>query len=999
MKLMKINTFFIAALALTVGCGGANYPDGDSITSSYSPDGIPFVVSDTTWRADMQGNHRAVVNVSAEEDAVVAVLPWRRADPRFDQKKVLVVSAVTGKEVKDVYIKTMTDELGEVVFRPESGVGEYLLYYMPYKYLKGWNDARYGKPWNHYLPAEYHSDESWLAEVMAGVDNITPCEVVRFESRSDFDFLTSMGTIATDEETAAIRASNTQNPAIFIEDRAFPIRLKEEIPVRWVTDGVHDNFKGGAMRNEYYTWQVAVWAHLGKVDNVKLSFSDFTNGSSIISSSEVTCFNQEGTNWDGSHLDFTVNVEKDKIQALWCGVQIPEDAKSGVYSGTVTITGDNIEARSVNVSIDVANEVLADKGDGDLWRHARLRWLNSQIGVDSLPVTPYDAMALEGATITASGKTVKLAANGLIESAVINDKEVFSAPVSFEVVTSKGTVSFDGGSLSAAKVSDGLVEWTSTEKKSGLEFTTTASMEYDGYIKYDIHVKSDGKIDVKDIKLVNSFSSYASKYFMGVGYKGGLRPAKNTFNWDGPYDSFWMGNELVGAHIEYRGGTYHGPLIQDYKPAPTPQWSNDGKGKVEEYSAAAGTSKVVASTGANTIDSKGLNFEFDVLLTPVKPLDPEKQFTQRYFHNLPVRFEKAAEEGANICNIHHARNLNPVINYPFIVRDSLIDFIKEHHEKDRKVKLYYTIRELSNYCKEIYAFSSLANEIYQPGPGYGTPWHTEHLIDGYKAAWYTELPGETADAALVTSGFSRYINYYLEGLRWMFENYEIDGIYMDDVSFDRTVMKRMRKIMEEYRPGSLIDLHSNTGYSIGPMNQYTDFFPYVDRLWFGESFQYNAMTPDEWFVTFSGVPFGQMSEMLQGGGNRFLGMVYGATGRHSYSQFNPAPMWALWDSFGIKDAEVVGYWSETPAVASSNPSILATSYVKDGKTLIAIGNFSDKDCESKITIDYKALGLDEKSVTVVAPEIKDFQGASELNTNPTVKIKAKEGIILQVSQK
>ena len=46
----------------------------------------------------------------------------------------------------------------------------------------------------------------------------------------------------------------------------------------------------------------------------------------------------------------------------------------------------------------------------------------------------------------------------------------------------------------------------------------------------------------------------------------------------------------------------------------------------------------------------------------------------------------------------------------------------------------------------------------------------------------------------------------------------------------------------------------------------------MDRLWFGESFKYNQMRPDEWLVTFSGIPFGVMSEMLQDGGNRFLGM-------------------------------------------------------------------------------------------------------------------------------
>jgi preprotein translocase subunit Sec63 len=74
---------------------------------------------------------------------------------------------------------------------------------------------------------------------------------------------------------------------------------------------------------------------------------------------------------------------------------------------------------------------------------------------------------------------------------------------------------------------------------------------------------------------------------------------------------------------------------------------------------------------------------------------------------------------------------------------------------------------------------------------------------------FTELPGRHSDAALVLTGFSLWINYYLEGLRWMFENYQINGIYMDDVSFDRDVVKRIRKIIAQYHPDALIDLHSN----------------------------------------------------------------------------------------------------------------------------------------------------------------------------------------------
>ncbi|MBW7892084.1 MAG: hypothetical protein H3C48_13890, partial [Chitinophagaceae bacterium] len=388
--------------------------------------------------------------------------------------------------------------------------------------------------------------------------------------------------------------------------------------------------------------------------------------------------------------------------------------------------------------------------------------------------------------------------------------------------------------------------------------------------------------------------------------------------------------------------------------------------------------------------------EFGLLITPVKEVNTVKHFSERYFHGDPQSFDKAALEEANIANIHHSLPLNPIINYPFQIRDSLIRYIDKQHQANRKVKLYYTIRELSNHAVEIFALKSLQHEIFVSGVGYGLPWHMEHLIDDYKPAWYTELPHQTSDAALVLNGFSRWINYYLEGLRWMYERYKIDGIYMDDVSFDRTVMKRIKKIAARYRPGALIDLHSNTAYSKGPMNQYTDFFPYVDGLWFGESFRYNQMSPDEWLVTFSGIPFGQMSEMLQDGGNRYLGMVYGATARHSWTgdKSSPVPVWRLWKSFGIEDAKMIGYWSEDRIVETSHPNVKSTAYVKEDKVLIALGNFDTSDVTVKLRINWDKLTANPSAYTLIAPEIANFQPATIFSSGDSIPVKAKEGWLL-----
>ena len=1003
----------VMAVLLTACSGGGAYPDGESRYQTFAPDGIPFKVAETQWKADQRGHHRAVVTVEENSsEGVMAVLPWRRPDLRIETKKVIVTDS-EDNEIKDVLVKNMTSEKGEVIFRPSAGTGTYYIYYLPYNWRSRYGDARYGKPWNDYIAPEYDGDKDWSERMAGKWDELPEVKVECFESVSGFNFWSPMGLIATEEEMAAVKAASGKDMVIFPEDRAYPIQLTYQLPAKW-TEAPKPEFKGYAMRNEYYVWQLGIWAAGKELGNVKVDLQGLKNGGSVIGPEEMTCFNLEGTNWDGKHLEFTVNVPQGRVQALWCGVQIPEDAKPGTYKGKAVVSADCVEPQEIEIAIKVSSKVLADKGDSETWRHSRLRWLNSTIALDNEPVAPFKEVTVNGNTVEATGKVVTVGPNGMVQDIEINGKKVLEKPQRLVVSTKSGDVVFNADNVKISKEAAGLVTWKASSEQQGIRFDLAGDMEFDGHMHFDINVSSDQDIAVKEVKLVSEYSAYSSEYMMGIGYGGGFRPVSHTYNWDGSFDSYWIGGVKAGLHTEFRGGTYHGPLIWDYKPEPTPVWSNEGKGTVTVTGAKGRPAIVTASTGSRVIGKDPVNYEFNLLITPVKDLDPKKHFSERYFHSNPADFDKAAEDGANVSNIHHAQKLNPYINYPYIVRDSLIAHIKHQHENGRKVKLYYTIRELTTHCEEVYAFHGLNHEIFVEGVGYGLPWECEHLIDDYKPAWYTSLDDirdgvlikeGDSDAALVLTPNSRFINYFLEGLRWMEENYDLDGIYMDDVSFDRTTVKRIRKILERYHKGALIDLHSNTGYSQGPANQYTEFFPYVDRLWFGESFQYDLMSPDDWLVTFSGIPFGVMSEMLQGGGNRFLGMVYGTTARHSWTDTknvkSPVPMWKYWDKFGIKDARMVGYWDPDCPVTTSDPEVKATAYIKDGTTLVSIGNFSSKDKTIRLTIDWKALGIDPAKASVTAPAIENFQeersfAPLRMTGIENLSVKAKEGWILLI---
>jgi hypothetical protein len=245
---------------------------------------------------------------------------------------------------------------------------------------------------------------------------------------------------------------------------------------------------------------------------------------------------------------------------------------------------------------------------------------------------------------------------------------------------------------------------------------------------------------------------------------------------------------------------------------------------------------------------------------------------------------------------------------------------------------------------------------------------------------------------------SRWHNYYLEGLDWLVRNVGIDGLYIDDVAFDRTVMKRARKILDRRRPGSLIDLHSwnhfngRAGYA-NCANLYMESLPYVDRVWFGEGFAYDKVAPDYWLVEISGIPFGVMGEMLQGGGNPRLGMVYGMTARLGWGG-DPRGMWRFWDAFGMAAAEMIGYWDPACPVKTSDPDVLATVYRAEGKALVAIGSWADKPRNVKLTIDWKALGLKRSAVAVTAPKIDGFQDACTFARDEAIPVPPRGGWLL-----
>lgn len=959
------------------------------------------------WNADSLGNHRVIVSVDKPADAVLATIDWRRRDLNPEAKNLIVVDAATGERITNVCRFTIDREQGEVVFQPQTVPGEYYIYY-----LKNVMSGSPYYPTVNYPAFENTASADWVKKnKLSGkkAPALPAAKVVQFQAINELNSFYPMEVIATSNETARLLKEHPgEKYILFTEDRKFPIRMTTDIPYKWIADNRHDFFYGQADKGEYYVFQLGVWAARSNVENLHVDFSALTNKATgeQIPASSFTCFNTEGTDVTGTVFEKNCSVDKGKVQALWVGTQLPEHLSAGTYQGTVTVSAANAESKTVQVSLNVSENVIANHGDNEPWRHSRLRWLNSQIGFDDEVIAPYTPLVMKDKTISCLGREIKLSDLGLPEHITSYFKETMTGigTNGRSVLAAPMELAADGGAwenlnFEITKHKQGAIAWKALNQNSRFLMDLEGEMESDGNIAYKVTLVAREDASVEDVALQTHLASGVGRYMMGLGEKGGYCPNDLRWKWDVEknQDAVWVGDVNAGIQIRLYDNKYERPLNTNFyhqKPLHMPvSWCNAGNGGIDIHNAADGT-RINAYSGKRSV-KKGdrLYYYFNLALTPFRPIDTDKQWRERYHHNYEF-LDGIQKRGANVINIHHANAINPFINYPFLRTKEMKAYIDGAHARDMKVKIYNTVRELSNSCVEMFALRSLGNEIFSEGPGGGFSWLQEHLDQNYIGAWF--VPG-LKDAAIVNSGISRWHNYYLEGLDWLMKNVGIDGLYIDDLAFDRMTMKRIRKVMNRTNPGAMIDLHSANQYNpkdgfANSANLYLEHFPYLDRLWFGEYFNYD-FPPEFWLVEVSGIPYGLMGEMLEGGGNPWRGMLYGMTGRSP--RVDNGPLWKLWDSFGMQNSEMIGYWVKDNPVKTGSEKTLATVYSHMGdKALISLATWEDTDAKVKLSIDWAKLGLDPSKVTLHAPAIENFQQETTWKPSDEIVVPKGKGLLI-----
>lgn len=763
---------------------------------------------------------------------------------------------------------------------------------------------------------------------------------------------------------------------LYLFDRVEKIIHFDDLSILDDKHKIEDSAETIMSENEVFVFQLAV---VSKIDDVIQSIK--TQGNV-----EISCINTDISDKFGNKKSQSVKLDKNMIQPLFFTAKA---AKLGKRQEKCLITiNTEQESCSFEMLFNIISSPVENNGYNDLWRLSRINWLNSDMCIDETVVKPYVSPEIIDGKLSFLGREIALGNYGLpaqvyskfneaveIESDV--QKELFYSPSVFMI----GKNPLPDGSTDKKVFANRIESVTSCENDDYYAIVSSV-LRYEGLMEYSVKITPKRDFKADNVSLDFYVNPNCSKLMHGLGHRASK--AENlSFKWDNQkqQDCIFIGCVNCGMRVKLKAENYIRPLINIfYKnlPLKTPieTWDNNGKGGIKVGTHSDYT-YLSAFTGAFDFkENETRNFVFEIHITPLKPIDYKKAFSVRYCHNNKLKDEIkeidiAAENGLNYVTFHQGNMIMPFINYPFYEVDRLQNAVEYAKRKNIGIKLYYTQREHSNHMAETFVYKALGDEIILRKQGVSHSWQKEKpqwLIDNFGEdiipGWFVKYKHgkykNDHDISFIVRPDTRLDNYYIEGLNWLVDNIRIKGIYIDDTSLDRTTLERAKKVLQ--KNNGLIDMHmwnheEVRAGDVSCMNLYTEIVPFLDSVWLGEGFFYKKYSPEYVLAEVCGIPYGVTGQMLEGGGDLYLGMLYAMNNRYGWHYKNATQMYKIWDDFGIADSRMLGYWHSKNPVKTNNTNVLATVYLKKNEALLCLYNFSDKTERFYIHIDNNMLGF------------------------------------------
>lgn len=760
-------------------------------------------------------------------------------------------------------------------------------------------------------------------------------------------------------------------------------------------------------RYQYFIAQLVAVSHFN--EEIDIVTSPLVGEGQELSNA-VSCINSYGTDAEGMLLFRKVKLFAGMMQPLFIGFDLSK-AKLGAFTTTITIGG-----IKVKLTLNLNDDLVFNEGSDDVYSGGRLKWLNSALGAQDIPLSGYNPMVLDGSKLLFTGKEAVVGNDGLIEDMIsyfspsnyLSDtpqNNLFYKPMEFLVDGqryrySKQRVSGKGVSVSYS--ADGRADATRIE--------VAATAKYEGYIDYQVKVIAEKDTIINNISLNFYFS--ACTYNMGLGKKGGyFQPL--DYKWDNgkQQDSIFIGDTNCGARVQFKDAqdtvAFEGEYYR-FKPfkLPMASWANRGKGSISLIKTDKGA-MLSASTGRIILAAgKSCRFDFELHFTPFKQTDLQKQFANRSIAyksgDIAGNLERASWYGSNVLQLGWCSPVYKYINYPFLNIGDLKDAVLAAKTKGFKSTIDYSLWHTSANNPELNMLRAFGREfIFRTQTPLAVSFD-QRLYNAVPAATAANAKGQEDVSVLLESG-SRLDNYFVEAINYLYGSLRVDGINIQGTHISRSIAERIQRVTQGCKAAVGITLQESDNFTpqraeASSLNLHTHLLPFIDRLSVDASFAANA-SEDYTLCEVSGMLYGVGAEASSALYNPLELLLYGITVQGGLSrekgEVYKESLYKVIKDFGIGDSRMYGYWDANNPVSTDKKEVKLTTYINGGALIAVVFNQGKKGLEFDIGINPK-LGYTSKDKQITKPLIVGLQSPKVINFNKSFYLQAGKGMLLLI---
>ena len=497
------------------------------------------------------GNHRFNATVPAQTLSqlpagahVTVNAEWRRSDS-MPLDKAIFVRAGDSHSPVECRLDHADVDSATVSFVPLAGESSYYIYYMPFTTCEYHAGTCRSHATVTYAVAGSNGS---CTKAATGVQSMAAPVVATYQARAPFESFEPMGMPMTAAEMSGFLAVVPANTDFLVipEHRELPVRLRSQLPSRWVSANVsHPKFSGVVRPGENFTFQIAIFSPSVTVAVSGITFSDLVavdvQGLGKISASALRCMNLGGVDFWGRDFRHTsVAVGVGEVRSFWIAAVIPPSTRPGVYAGTATVAANGARSQTVSIQLIVKGSLIPNGGDDDVTRGTRLHWFDSKEGteMDTVPA-PFTALEVtqndEGTLVSMLGKRVTIGDTGLpvkIEAQRTRTspwRHVLGGPVDFHVDGMAGLMAHPV--VSFQDPTQMSLVWQVRANSSEGAVTIDAEVDCTGYMSFNATISKysdyDGATPTQTasqvaVNLTVPNSPRNAHFGMGLGRKGGL---------------------------------------------------------------------------------------------------------------------------------------------------------------------------------------------------------------------------------------------------------------------------------------------------------------------------------------------------------------------------------------------------------------------------------------------------------------------------------------------